>query len=389
MDFDDLIDRRGTLSQKWDAAHKYYNVDPETCLPMWVADTDFRAPDVVLEAVRELNDFGVYAYMEDYGPYRASVQWWMEHRHGWKIQPEWIFTTFGIVNAICVAFQAYTQPGDGIVIFSPVYHSFASKIKASGRRLVEIPLARNGDRYEMDFEDAQARLTGDEKMIVACSPHNPVGRVWSRAELEALAEFARRNDLLLISDEIHHDLVYPGHKHIQMAQIDGITDRLITLSSVSKTFNLAGNHSGNAIIEDPRLRARYKATMAALGMSPNIVAIHMSTAAYSPQGSAWVDAQMAYLDRNRATFEAGVNAIPGVHAIPIEATFLSWVDFAGTGMSPDDIKARVEKGANIAASHGETFGAGGDGFLRFNIGTQHARIEEAVARLHHAFGDLQ
>jgi cystathionine beta-lyase len=226
-------------------------------------------------------------------------------------------------------------------------------------------------------------------MLILCSPHNPGGRVWTRAELEGVAAFARRHDLILVSDEIHHDLLMPGQRHIPMAHIDGIADRLVMMTATTKTFNIAGGHTGNVIIHDEALHARFAARMAALGISPNSFGLVMAEAAYSPEGAAWVDALCAYLDGNRALFDAGVNAIPGLRSMPLEATYLAWVDFAGTGMDRAEFTRRVEREARICVNHGPTFGTGGESFLRFNIATPRARVAEAVARLQAAFADLQ
>ena len=203
-------------------------------------------------------------------------------------------------------------------------------------------------------------------------------------------EFAERNDLLLVSDEIHHDLVFPGVRHTVMANAaPEIADRLVMLTAASKTFNIAGAHLGNVIIPDQGLRATFAARMAGLGISPNAFGLHMVTAAYSPAGAAWVDALVAYLDANRRAFDAAITAIPGLRSTRLEATYLAWVDFSGTGMDRDEFTARVQRDARIAVNHGPTFGLGGDSFLRFNLGTPRARIEEACDRLKAAFSDLQ
>jgi cystathionine beta-lyase len=225
-------------------------------------------------------------------------------------------------------------------------------------------------------------------MVVLCSPHNPGGRVWSRAELEQVAAFAKRHDLILVSDEIHHDLTF-GVKHTPMALIEGIANRLIMMTASTKTFNIAGCHSGNVIIDDPDLRARFSKRMQGLGLSPNSFGLHMVTAAYSPQGAEWVDELIHYLDGNRQIFDAGINAIPGVKSMNLDSTYLAWVDFSGTGMTLDEVIARVQKQAKIAANYGPTFGTGGETFLRFNIGTARANVERAVANMQAAFADLQ
>ena len=389
MNFDEIIDRHGTHSVKWDMMEKIYGVPADDGIPMWVADMDFRPPDCVQKAVEDMAAHGIYGYFGDDSAYKAAIAWWMENRHGWPVDPAAIFTTHGLVNGTAMCVDAFTAPGDGVVLFTPVYHAFARVIKAAGREVVECEMTLKDNRYSLDIEAYDAQMTGRERMLVLCSPHNPGGRVWTRAELEAVADFARRHDLVLVSDEIHHDLVMPGHSHTPMALIEGVADRLVMMTATTKTFNIAGSHIGNVIIEDEALRARFAARMAALGMSPNSFGLFMATAAYSPEGAAWVDDLVAYLDGNRRLFDDAVNAIPGLASMPLESTYLAWVDFTGTGMTREEFTTRVEQDARIAANHGPTFGTGGEGFLRFNLATPRARVEAAVARLQEAFGDLQ
>lgn len=389
MTFDEIIDRRGTHCSKWDAMETNYGVSADDGLSMWVADMDFRPPACVQNAVQGMADHGIYGYFADESAYRAAIQWWMKTRHGWALDPASIFTTHGLVNGTGMCLDAFTKPGDGIVMFTPIYHAFARVITAAGRTVVSCEMINTAGRYELDFDAYDAQMTGQESMLLFCSPHNPGGRVWTRAELEAVAAFAQRHDLILVSDEIHHDLVMPGVTHIPMTAIDGITDRLVMMTATTKTFNIAGSHSGNVIIEDPDLRARFARRMGALGISPNAFGLFMATAAYSAEGAQWVDALCAYLDGNRKIFDAGVNAIPGLASMDLEATYLSWVDFEGTGMPREEFTRRVTQDAKIAANYGPTFGQGGDSFLRFNIATPRARIKDAVARLQSAFQDLQ
>lgn len=388
MSFDDVIDRCGTHSTKWDRMEPIYGVSPDDGLSMWVADMDFRAAPCIQDAVQAMRDHGVYGYFGDDSQYRNAICWWMENRHGWRVDPDAIFTTHGLVNGTAMCLDAFTKPGDGVVLFTPVYHAFARVIKASGREVVEMPLVNNDGRYEMDFDAYEAAMTGSERMVILCSPQNPGGRVWTQAELRAVAAFAKRHDLILVSDEIHHDLTF-GVKHTPMSLIDGIADRLVMMTAASKTFNIAGSYCGQVIIEDPTLRSRFAGRMAALGMSPNSFGLHMVTAAYTPEGAAWVDDLTAYLTQNRRIFDAGIDAIPGLKSMPLEATYLAWVDFSGTGMQPDEFTKRVQEGAKIAANHGPSFGAGGDNFLRFNLGAPKSVIEDAVSRMQNAFADLQ
>ena len=356
---------------------------------MWVADMDFRPPAAVQNALQGMLDHGIYGYYGDEGDYKAAIGWWMKTRHGWDVDPAAIFTTHGLVNGTAMCVDAFTQPGDGVVLFTPVYHAFARVISAAGREVVEMELVNNNGRYEYDFDAYDAAMTGNEKMLVLCSPHNPGGRVWTREELEGVAAFAKRHDLVLVSDEIHHDLVMPGATHIPMAHIPGVEDRLVMMTATTKTFNIAGSHSGNVIIHDEALRAKFAGRMAAMGLSPNSFGLYMAEAAYTPEGAAWVDQLVSYLDGNRRIFDEGINAIPGLASMELQSTYLAWVDFAGTGMSREEFTKRTEAEARIAANHGPTFGKGGDSFLRFNLATPRARVVEAVARMQAAFGDLQ
>ncbi|MGX0876967.1 cystathionine beta-lyase [Roseovarius sp. MBR-154] len=389
MNFDEIIERRGTHSDKWDMMQTKYGISPQDGIAMWVADMDFRPPACVTKALNGMTRHGIYGYYGDDRGYRAAIRWWMAERHGWQIEPEWIFTTHGLVNGTAMCVDTYTDPGDAVVLFTPVYHAFARVINAAGREVRECPLVNNDGRYEMDFAAYDALMTGKERMLILCSPHNPGGRVWTREELEGVADFARRHDLILVSDEIHHDLVMPGHRHIPMAHIEGVADLLVMMTATTKTFNIAGAHLGNVIIPDDALRVQFAKRMAAMGLSPNSFGLFMAEAAYSPEGAAWVDVLCAYLDETRSIFDAGVNAIPGVKSMPLEATYLAWVDFSGTGMEAAEFTRRVEQEARICVNHGPTFGTGGDGFLRFNIATPRARVAEAVERLQAAFADLQ
>lgn len=390
MNFDDIIDRRDSHCSKWDSMERLYGVSPNDGIAMWVADMDFEPPQCVQDAVAKMHTHGVYGYFGEEGDYLNAICWWMQNRHGWTVDPSWIFSTHGLVNGVAMALESFTQPGDDVVLFTPVYHAFARVITAAERGVTECELLNTDGRYSMDFDAYDAQMTGKERMLILCSPHNPGGRVWSREELQAVADFAKRHDLILVSDEIHHDLVYAGRTHIPMANVDpSIIDRLVMMTATTKTFNIAGAHIGNVIIQDPKLRARFACKMQAFGLSANSFGLEMATAAYSREGAVWVDALVTYLDGNRKIFDAAINNIPGLRSSPLEATYLSWVDFEDTGMTQQEFRDRVEKTARIAVNHGPTFGKGGNHFLRFNIGTRRALVQEAAERLQDAFSDLQ
>lgn len=390
MTFDTAPDRVGTHCVKWDMMESIYGVAPDEGLAMWVADMEFRPPQVVQTALEKMLAHGIYGYFGDDSAYLKAISWWMTTRHGWDVAPAHVFTTHGLVNGAAMCIDTFTNPGDGIVLMTPVYHAFARIITAADRHIVECPLTVTDGRLSMDFAAWEARMTGREKMLIFCSPHNPGGRVWTAEELRGVADFCIRHDLILVSDEIHHDLVYPGHRHTPMPlAAPDIVDRLVMMTATTKTFNIAGAHVGNVIIADPDLRGRFARRMNAMGISPNSFGMHMATAAYSPEGAAWVDDLVRYLDENRRLFDAGVNAIPGLQSMPLEATYLAWVDFSGTGMSAAEFTSRVEGTAKIATNHGTSFGTGGEQFLRFNIACPKALVVEAVARLQRAFADLQ
>ena len=390
MDFDEVIDRRGTHSSKWDTMEELYGVSPDSGLSMWVADMDFRAPKIIQEKLHGINSHGIYGYYGDYKEYNNSIKWWMKNRHNWEIDTSWIFTTHGLVNGTGICIDAFTKPGDGIILFTPVYYQFSNLVEAARRKVVECPLKLIDNHYHFDFVAYERNLSGDEKMVILCSPHNPGGRVWTKNELQEVAKFAKKHDLVLVSDEIHHDLVYPNKSHTVMPIADpSVCDRLVMMTATTKTFNIAGAHSGNVIIPNPNLRQKFSQRIKALGISPNSFGLFMATAAYSPEGAQWLDELLHYIDGNRVIFDREVNKIPGLSSMPLEGTYLAWVDFSGTGMEEKEFIYRVQEKANIAVNHGSTFGAGGKNFLRFNLAAPRARIVEATKRLEEAFSDLQ
>ena len=390
MDFDEVIDRRGTHSSKWDSMEELYGVSPDSGLSMWVADMDFRAPKIIQEKLHEINSHGIYGYYGDYKEYNNSIKWWMKNRHNWEIDTSWIFTTHGLVNGTGLCIDAFTKPGDGIILFTPVYYQFSNLVEAARRKVVECPLKLIDNHYHFDFVAYERNLSGDEKMVILCSPHNPGGRVWTKNELQEVAKFAKKHDLVLVSDEIHHDLVYPNKNHTVMPIANpSVCDRLVMMTATTKTFNIAGAHSGNVIIPHPNLRQKFSQRIKALGISPNSFGLFMATAAYSPEGAQWLDELLHYIDGNRVIFDKEVNKIPGLSSMPLEGTYLAWVDFSGTGMEEEEFIYRVQEKAKIAVNHGSTFGTGGEKFLRFNLATPRTLVVEATKRLKDAFSDLQ
>ncbi len=389
MNFDEIIERRNTHSAKWDLIEKIYGVPIDEGIAMWVADMDFRPPKVAYEALDKMRDNGIFGYYGDEQTYREAIMWWMQNRHNWKIELDWIFSTHGLVNGTALCIDTFSSPGDGVVLFTPVYHAFFRIIKAAERKVVECPLKLENQSYKFDFDTYDSLLSGDEKIALLCSPQNPGGRVWTQEELREVGCFCRKHNLILVSDEIHHDLVFPGTKHIVAPNaIPEVKDLLVMLTATTKTFNLAGSHTGNVIIEDEYLRGKFQKRMNALGISPNSFGLFLAEAVYSKEGALWVDKLMNYLDENRRLFDQAINSIAGLVSIPLEATYLAWVDFSALGIAREEVTHRIHKKAKLATNLGTTFGLGGDNFHRFNLATPRPILLEAIARFKSAFADL-
>ena len=392
MDFDTILPMRAIHNSKWVALEKTFGIPADEGIGMSVADSDYATAPCVVEALRAAVDIGAFGYGYDGAGYRAAVAWWLQSRHGWQVDPDWVVTAQGLGHAIATCLDIWSEPGEGVAYFTPVYHEFRLKSERAGRRPVELPLALVNGRYEFDWAAAEAAITPDTRILLFCSPQNPSGRVWTVGELRQVADFAARHDLILVSDEVHADLVYDdaGLRHVPMdIAAPEHRNRTVTLFAASKTFNLAGLRVGQMILPDPALRARAQGRMTALNYDPTTLGVMASQAAYSPAGQDWLDAQMRHLARNRAIFDEGINAIPGVRSMALQSTFLPWVDFSGTGMSAEEVTRRVHGEAGIGTAPGHWFGTGGESFHRFNIALPRARVEEAVARMRAAFADLQ
>ncbi|MBL4626607.1 MAG: aminotransferase class I/II-fold pyridoxal phosphate-dependent enzyme [Roseicyclus sp.] len=390
MDFDSILDQRAAFNHKWVALPKDAGADGETGIAMSVADSDFRTAPVVLDAVGAMVEHGCFPYGADWDGYTRAVAEWQGHRHSWDVDPDWIVSTQGLGHGIAMCINTWSEPGDGVCYFTPVYHEFRLKTLRTERRPVELPLRLENGRYELDLDAAAAALDPGVKILLFCAPQNPSGRVWSAGEMRAVAEFAEAHDLILVSDEVHADLIYPGATHIPMdIAAPAQRDRTLTATAASKSFNLAGLRAGQMIIPDETLRTAYQRSLRMSDYGPGTVGAVATMAAYTPEGETWLKAQIAYLDDNRAVFDAGINAIPGLHSMRLESTFLAWVDFSGTGMTPEEIATRIRDDAKIAVGAGPEFGKGGELWSRFNFAMPRVRIEDAVARMQAAFGDLQ
>ena len=389
MSFDTLIDRRGTNATKWDNMQAYSGVSPEDGIAMWIADMDFAAPDFLQEAVQGLIEKANYGYFASDAEASQAAAWWMQHRHGWAVDPATMTSTLGLGHAIALLLETFTAPGDEVIIFTPVYPEFPYKIQSGGRVVNESPLVIRDGIYHMDLDALEAGLSGREAAVLISSPHNPAGRVWTADELRALAALCDRHDLLLLVDEIHHDLIYPGQTFASfLPTVPDAANRAMVLTAASKTFNTAGARHGVVTIPNPDLRARFRKALNVHQTQPNLLGVALTAAAYSPRGAQWVDELVAYIDANHRLFLDGMAQIPGVKSMPMQSTYLAWTDFSGTGMEMDEVLRRVRQDARVAPSVGG-FGTGDETFLRFNIGTPRARLEEALERLQKAFSDLQ
>jgi cystathionine beta-lyase len=391
IDFDALIERRGTHSNKWDGMKARTGVDPADGIPMWVADMDFAAPEPVRRRLAAQVEHGVFGY---YGPdasWRAAASGWSARRHAWEVDPDWITPSAGVCAALGLCCQAFSEPRDGVVVFAPVYHMFGAMIRANGREMIEAPLRVEQGRHRMDLDALGETLPPHARLVFLCSPHNPGGRVWSVEELRALAAFCAERDLILISDEIWRDLVLSEARHIPTAlAAPEIADRLVTCVAPSKTFNLAGGALAEVVIADPELRRRYRAAAnGSHAMSCNLFGALAAEAAYD-EGAPWLDALLPYLAENQRVFAAGLAmAIPGARPMAPEATYLSWVDFSGVNLPDDEVARRIRDVARIGVNAGASFGLGGAGHARFNVACPRATVETALARLSDAFADLR
>lgn len=391
FDFDRVIPRRGTHSSKWDNIAKLSGIVAPDAIPMWVADMDFAAPPGVTAALAAEVERGTHGYYADTGTWAEALADWMARRHKLKVDPAWVSPTPGIVSGLGLILQALTEPGDEVVVFPPVYHAFRRIIVANQRRIFDANLVEANGRYAMDLGALAAKLTPRTKIVFLCSPHNPGGTVWSPAELQALAAFCIKHNLILVSDEIHCDLVFPGARHTPtLTAAPECADRLITCVAATKTFNLAGAHVGACFTSNADFKKRLDARIMASGVGSYNSFGMIATEAAWRTGEAWLDALLPYLARNRDLLHTRIEAAaPGARAMKLDATYLAWVDFAGTGLAPEEVAKRVKQSARIFASPGEQFGPGGETRLRFNFATPRPILEEAFGRLDEAFRDLR
>jgi cystathionine beta-lyase len=392
FDFDRLIERRGTHSSKWDnMARVAGGPVPDDAIPMWVADMDFGAPPGVTAALAEEVERAAHGYYADTGSWAAALVDWVGRRHRMAVDPAWVSPVPGIVSGLGLVLQAVSEPGDEVVVFPPAYHAFRRIIPANRRRILDVELVETAGRYAIDLEALAAALTPTTKVVFLCSPHNPGGTVWSVDELNALATLCIERDLILVSDEIHCDLIFDGARHTPtLTAAPEVADRLVTCISATKTFNLAGAHVGALIITNPDLKRRVDARIAASSLASYNRFGMIATEAAWRTGTSWLDALLLYLADNRDLFNRRIEAAaPGARSMRLDATYLGWVDFSGTGLTPADVAERVRTDARVLPSPGSQFGPGGDSWLRFNFAMPRSLLDEALDRLEAAFQDLR
>ncbi|MBB6733712.1 MalY/PatB family protein [Cohnella zeiphila] len=388
FDFDQVWYRAGTNAVKWDeeVLRKTFELKDEGgYLPLWVADMDFRTAPNIVEALRKRVEHGIFGYAVPKDDYYDAVSWWMNERHGWEIRKEWVTTTPGIVPALNFVIRALTGEGDNVLIQEPVYGPFRKVTENNGRIPVNNPLRLIGGRYEMDYEDLEEKAKDPRtKLLIVCSPHNPVGRVWTPEELRRVGDICVRHGVIVVSDEIHQDFILPGNKHTVYATLgEAFAQQAVICTAPSKTFNLASLQTSNLIVPNPELKKKIDEELGRSSIgSPNLMGIVATTAAYSPEGAQWVDAMLRYLNLNLDRMERFVEQrMPKAKFRKQEGTYLSWIDFSGLGLEQPELERRIREEAKVLLDPGSWFGEGGDGFLRVNVACPWSILEEALTRI--------
>ncbi len=372
------VDRQGTYTTKWDDAKKKFGTDD--LLPLWVADMDLASPVCVQEALKKRAEHPLYGYTVYPEVYYTSIQSWMQERFGWHIEKEWIVPCYGVVPSINFAITAYTDEGDGIIIQTPLYPPFASSVRHKHRKVLDNTLVYKKGKYQIDLEDFEAKVI-EAELFLLCSPHNPSGRAWSKDELEEMIEICLAHDVLIISDEIHADIVYEKIHH-SIGSFEKMADKCVILNAPSKTFNVAGLNTSYAIIPDIKLRQRYIIEQKKSGITNgNPFGIEALIAAYS-DGAEWLDNLKIHLSSNMAYVQSFLkeHQIP-IEAVPSEATFLMWLDCKKLGYSHEELIHFFVYKAKLGLNDGESFGKAGEGFMRLNVGTSKEVLEVAMQRL--------
>jgi len=387
--FDEPAGREGTDCIKYDRREETFGV--KDIIPMWVADMDFNTPDFVVESLQKRLEHQIYGYSFRSSEYFQSMISWIKTRHNWTVEKEWISFSPGIVPALNFCTLAFTQAGDNIIVQPPVYFPFFSAAESHGRNLIYNRLTESEGKWNMDYNSLIAGIDSKTKMIIISNPHNPVGRVWTPEELNNLADICLKNNILIISDEIHCDLVLPGFTHTPMASLsEKIAENTVTLIAPSKTFNLAGLSTSSVIIKNPVLRKSFNRIVDNLHVgNGNIFGNTASIAAYA-NGHKWLDALLDYIDNNiEFVKDYCGKMIPEIIPVQPEATYMIWLDCRRFGMSGKDLQNFFVHKAGVGMNEGSTFGPGGEGFMRMNIGTTHQTVMKAMEQIERAVASVR
>lgn len=389
--FDHLINRLNTASMKWDGADGFLGESAKGAIPMWVADMDFGVPQEVIDAIKKRAEHGVFGYPMLNDSYYDAVIGWMKRRYSWSVKREWIHYSPGIVSALNYLVQAFTKEGDSIVIQSPVYYPFTNCIVNNNRQIVRNCLKFEGGRYTMDYEDLEEKIASNNvKMLILCNPHNPVGRVWTRAELIKLGEICLKHRVLIISDEIHADLTFKGFRTTAFASIsEELAQNTIVCTAASKTFNLAGLQTSNIIIPNKDLGQIFSNHMKKLHLlKPNVFGQVATEVAYNC-GEEWLEQVKDYLQQNLDYLTQFIESnIDKIKVIKPEGTYLIWLDCSGLGMEGEELKSFMLEQAKVALDDGYLFGPGGENFTRMNIACTRVTLKDALTRIEQAVKQL-
>ena len=387
--FDEPAGREGTDCIKYDRREEIFGV--KDVIPMWVADMDYNTPDFVVESLQKRLEHEIYGYSFRPAEYFLSMINWIKSRHNWTVDKEWICFSPGVVPALNFCTLAFTQPGDSIIVQPPVYFPFFSAAESHGRNLIYNRLMESEERWVMDYDSLIAGIDSKTKMIIISNPHNPVGRVWTPEELNNLADICLKNNILIISDEIHCDLVLPGFTHTPLASLsEKIAENTVTLIAPSKTFNLAGLSTSSVIISNPVLRKSFNKIVDNLHIgSGNIFGTTASIAAYT-NGHKWLDALLDYVDHNIEFVKNYCRAmIPEIIPVQPEATYMIWLDCRKFAMTGKELQNFFVSKAGVGMNEGSTFGPGGEGFMRMNLGTTHQTVMKAMEQIEKAVSTLR
>lgn len=386
--FDEIVPREGTNCIKYDAREKMFGNG--SVLPLWVADMDFKTPEFIVDAVKKRAEHEIYGYTFKPDSYFSSIVGWMKRRHNWEIQKEWISFSPGVVAGLTLAVETFSKPGDEVIVQPPVYFPFFDTVKGTKRKMVENPLKLRNGRYTFDFDDLKSKISENTRLLLLCNPQNPGGMVWTKEELQELSDICLENKIMVISDEIHSDLIFNGYKHTPFATLsEEAAQNCMVCMAPSKTFNVAGLSTSLVIIPNKTLFNRYERTMGVghLGMG-NIFGSVALEAAYT-HGDEWLEQMLVYLWDNFLLLDDFFkNRLPKVKVMKPEATYLVWLDFTAYGMNDTKLLKFVVEQAGVGLNNGGKFGTGGDGWLRINIGCPRSILKEALESLRKAFSQL-